>query len=54
MQQMYGDKEPSSMVPEPRMEFNNGLSVDPLADSGRKIKRSTKCLQKIQKGREKS
>ena len=37
MQIMYGDKEPSSMVPEPRSNYADGLKVDPVADSGRKL-----------------
>ena len=38
MQQMYGDKEPSSMDQEPRSNYADGLKVNPVADSGKKLK----------------
>ena len=46
MQQMYGDKEPSSMVQEPRSNYSNGLSVDPIADSEKKIGQALTAYKK--------
>lgn len=51
MQQMYGDKEPSSMVPEPRSNYADGLKVDPVADSGRKLNEVIAAYERYRGGR---
>ena len=50
MQQMYGDKEPSSMVQEPRSNYSNGLKVDPVADSGKKISQVLGAYKRYRRG----
>lgn len=49
MQIMYGDKEPSSMVQEPRSNYSNGLSVDPIADSDLKIGQALGAYRRYRK-----
>ena len=51
MQVMYGDKEPSSMVPEPRSNYADGLKVDPVADSGRKLNEVIAAYERYRGGR---
>ena len=51
MQQMYGDKEPSSMVQEPRSNYSNGLKVNPVADSGKKLNEVIAAYERYRGGR---
>ena len=50
MQVMYGDKEPSSMVQEPRSNYSNGLSVDPERDSFKKISNVLGAYKRYRRG----
>ena len=51
MQMMYGDKEPSSMVPEPRSNYADGLKVNPVADSGKKLNEVIAAYERYRGGR---
>ena len=44
--EMFVAEEPSSMVPEPRSNYSNGLSVDPIADSEKKIGQALTAYKK--------
>jgi hypothetical protein len=50
MQEMYEGK-PSSMVPEPRSNYADGLKVDPIADSGRKLNEVIAAYERYRGGR---
>ena len=51
MQQMYGDKEPSSMDQEPRSNYADGLKVNPVADSGKKLNEVIAAYERYRGGR---
>ena len=43
--EMFVAEEPSSMVQEPRSNYSNGLKVNPVADSGKKLNEVIICFE---------
>ena len=50
MQEMYGDKEPRSVDSEPRSNYADGLKVDPVADSAKKISQVLGAYKRYRRG----